>query len=79
VLNSVPLRLRAVGLAALAALPWCAALEQRAAWLAPLPLLLAGPLLWAAHRLTRRSSARRWALAYLALDAALIVALGVRG
>lgn len=76
--GSAALRLRAVGLAALAALPWCAALERPAAWLAPLPLLLAGPLLLAVHRLTHRASARRWAQAYLALDVLLLLALALR-
>jgi hypothetical protein len=78
------MRLRAIGLVLLAALPWMAAfgtLEEGglrtprglAAW-ALSPLVL-GSLLWAYHRLTARHSARMWARAYLALDIVLLLAL----
>ena len=78
------LRLREVGLIALACLPWLApfgALEEQgphglaaigACGLAP-ALVLA--LLWAGDRLAAGHSARRWARAYLGLDALLLAAL----
>ncbi len=70
------MRLRAIGLAALAALPWCAALGQAAAWAAPLALPPIALLLWACSRM--RPGGTGWARAYLALDAALLIALLAR-
>ncbi|GAB4197824.1 MAG: hypothetical protein OHK0022_16450 [Roseiflexaceae bacterium] len=67
------LRLRAIGLAALAALPWCAALEQAAAWAAPLALPPLALLLWGCARL--RPGGTNWARGYLVLDVALLLAL----
>ncbi|HEU4326101.1 MAG TPA: hypothetical protein VFS21_23375 [Roseiflexaceae bacterium] len=67
------MRLRALGLAALASLPWCAALGGAAAWAAPLALPPLALLLWACSRM--RPGGTGWARAYLALDAALLVAL----
>jgi hypothetical protein len=70
------LRLRAVGLVALAGLPWAGA-EGTA--LSLLRLLGAAALivalLRAYDRLARRQAARGWARAYLALDVVLLVAL----
>jgi hypothetical protein len=80
------LRLRAVGLLAIAALPWFPLVGANSApggpsasgpawlWL-PLPPLLIVALLWAYGRFTARHSARRWARAYLAFDAALLLVL----
>jgi hypothetical protein len=72
----IGLRLRALGLVALAALPWAGA---EGTGLAPLRMLgaaaLIAALLWGADRLMRRQAARRWAWAYLALDAVLLLAL----
>jgi hypothetical protein len=70
------LRLRALGLIALAALPWSG--NQDSGWALPRMLaaasLIAG-LLWTYERLMRGQPARSWARAYLALDAALLLAL----
>jgi hypothetical protein len=60
----------------LAALPWTG---DRGDGVALLRLLAAAgsiaALLWGYDRLTRGQAARRWARAYLALDAALLLAL----
>jgi hypothetical protein len=81
------LRLRAVGLVAIAALPWFPLVgganaasggpsANGAAWLwLPLPPLLIVALLWGYGRLTAGHSARWWARAYLAFDAALLLVL----
>ncbi len=72
----IGLRLRALGLVALAALPWAGAEGD-----GPAPLRMLGAaalivaLLWGFDRLTRGQAARRWARAYLALDAVLLLAL----
>jgi hypothetical protein len=81
------LRLRTVGLVAIAALPWFPLVgganmapggpsANGPAWLwLPLAPLLIVALLWGYSRLTARHSARRWARAYLAFDAALLLVL----
>jgi hypothetical protein len=81
----IGLRLRAIGLVALAALPWfplAAGRDERAfggagpaLLLLPLPPLAIAALLWAFHHLTCHQPARRWARAYLAFDAALLLLL----
>jgi hypothetical protein len=82
----VGLGLRALGLAAIAALPWFpfvagsdeggGLVGAAATWLLlPLPPLAIAGLLWVFARLTAGRSARRWARAYLALDAALLLLL----
>jgi hypothetical protein len=79
------LRLRALGLVALAALPWFALVAGPDAggqggidltwiWL-PLPPLGIAALLWGYSRLTAGRSARGWAHAYQVLDAALLLVL----
>jgi len=72
----IGLRLRALGLVALAALPWAGA---EGTGIALLRMLGAAALIAAAlvgyDRLTRRQAARRWAWAYLGLDLALLLAL----
>jgi hypothetical protein len=70
------LRLRALGLIALAALPWAGSQGDGLAllrWLAAASLIAA--LLWCFVRLARQHTARRWARVYLVLDAALLLAL----
>jgi hypothetical protein len=70
------LRLRALGLVALAALPWAGAESTGLALLRMLgAAALIAALLWGADQLMRRQAARRWAWAYLALDAVLLLAL----
>jgi hypothetical protein len=79
------LALRAVGLVAIAALPWFplvattdehAPITADARWLLlPLPPLIIAALLWGFARLTAGQSARRWARAYMVLDGALVVVL----
>ena len=81
----VGLGLRAVGLVAIAALPWFplvatsdehAAITADARWLLlPLPPLVIVGLLWGFARLTAGRPARPWARAYLALDLALLLVL----
>ena len=88
VLAGDPLRaglgLRALGLLLLSALPWMAALgaleegglraaRGAAGWLLAPPLIAA--LAWGYDRLTASRPARDWARLYLALDAALLLAL----
>jgi hypothetical protein len=71
------LRLRSIGLVAIAALPWLGDREWTGAtvvWL-PLPPLAIAAALWAYHRLTAGQSPRRWARVYAALDVALLLAL----
>jgi hypothetical protein len=71
------LRLRSIGLLAIAALPWLGDREWTGVivlWL-PLPPLLIAAALWAYHRLTAGQSPRRWARAYAVLDVALLLAL----
>jgi hypothetical protein len=63
----IGLRLRAIGLVALAALPWFP--------LVPLPPLAIAALLWAFARLTAGRSARHWARIYLVFDALLLMVL----
>jgi hypothetical protein len=70
------LRLRALGLLALAALPWAGAESTGLALLRMLgAAALIAALLWGEDQLMRRQAARRWAWAYLALDAVLLLAL----
>jgi len=70
------LRLRALGLVTLAALPWAGAAGDGLALLRLLgAAALIGVLLWGADRLMRGQAARRWAWAYLALDVLLLLAL----
>jgi hypothetical protein len=70
------LRLRALGLVALAALPWAGAEGDDLAFLRMLgAAALIAALLWGYDRLVRGQAARRWAWAYLALDAVLLLAL----
>lgn len=69
----IGLRLRLLGLVALAALPWFPLLGTRA-WLLPLPPLVIGMLLWLWHRCAR-GAARRWAVAYNVLAAVQLLAL----
>lgn len=70
------LRLRALGLVTLAALPWTGAAGDGLALLRLLgAAALIGVLLWGADRLMRGQAARRWAWAYLALDLLLLLAL----
>ncbi len=81
----IGLGLRALGLVAIAALPWLALVapgdEGTSAtagvrWLLlPLPPLMIAGLLWGCARLTAGQPARRWARAYLALDTALLLVL----
>ena len=72
----IGLRLRALGLVALAALPWAGAEGTGLALLRVVgAAALIAALLWGFDRLTRRQAARRWARAYLALGAALLLAL----
>jgi hypothetical protein len=72
----VGLRLRALGLVALAALPWSGGQEGSTALLRTLAAAcLIGALLWGFNRLTIGQPARRWARAFLALDAVLLLAL----
>jgi hypothetical protein len=81
----IGLGLRALGLVTIAALPWFALVATSdehapvtadARWLLlPLPPLAIAGLLWGFARLTAGRSARRWARAYLAFDAALLLVL----
>jgi hypothetical protein len=72
----VGLRLRAVGLVALAALPWSGGQEGDVALLRTLAAVcVIAALLWGFDRLTVGQPARRWARAYLMLAAALLLAL----
>ena len=81
----IGLGLRALGLVAIAALPWFvlvatsdenASVTTDARWLLlPIPPLAIAGLLWGFARLTARQPARGWARAYLALDAALLLVL----
>ena len=80
----VALWVRGWGLAALAALPWLApfgALAEQGSYdnrallaIAVVPVALGG-MIWLYDRTTLRQVARSWAWAYLALDAALLLAL----
>jgi hypothetical protein len=81
----IGLRLRTLGLVALAALPWFPLVGGDTlgnqggtiltfAWL-PLPPLVIGALLWSYDRLTAGHSANHWARAYLAFDGALLLLL----
>jgi formate hydrogenlyase subunit 4 len=73
----IGLRLRGLGLVALAALPWSGT-QDDSGW-ALLRMLAAAiliaALLWGYDRLAREQPARRWARAYLAFDATLLLAL----
>jgi hypothetical protein len=69
----IGLRLRALGLVALGALPWFPLFGDRP-WLLPLPPLLIAALLWGYDRVAG-GSARGWARGYLVLAAALLLAL----
>jgi hypothetical protein len=72
----IGLQLRALGLVALAALPWTGAQGDGLALLRMLgAAALIAALLWGYDRLTRGQAARRWAWAYLALDGVLLLAL----
>jgi hypothetical protein len=74
----IGMRLRALGLALIAALPWLALLppgrEDGAPvlWLVPLPPLLVAALAWGFGRLTAGRPPRPWALGYLWLSVALL-------
>jgi hypothetical protein len=70
------LRLRAVGLVLLAALPWSGGQDGAGALARALgAAVLIATLLWGYDRLASGRPARRWAWAYLGLDAALLLAL----
>jgi hypothetical protein len=72
----IGLRLRALGLVMLAALPWAGAEGNALALLRLLgPAALIAALVWGFDRLTRGQAARRWAWAYLGLDVVLLLAL----
>ena len=72
----IGLRLRALGLVALAALPWAGAEDTGLALLRMLgAAALIAALLWGYDRLTRGRAARRWAWVYLGLDTVLLLAL----
>lgn len=71
------LRLRALGMILLAALPWLAPLARDDTptllrLLLPAPPLMLAALLWAFHRATRGHSVIRWARVYLGYDLALL-------
>lgn len=70
----VGLRLRALGLIALAALPWFPLLADWR-WLLPLPPLLIAALLWSFDRVTADRAARSWARGYLVFAVALLLVL----
>jgi hypothetical protein len=76
----IGLRLRAIGLTLLAALPWFPLLGEWR-WLLPVPPLLIALLLWAYHRFTVGQPMRRWGYVMLGLCglqlAALLVAAGL--
>jgi hypothetical protein len=70
------LRLRALGLVMLAALPWAGSEGDALALLRMLgAAALIAALVWGFDRLTRGQAARRWAGAYLGLDMVLLLAL----
>jgi hypothetical protein len=72
----IGLRLRALGLVALAALPWAGAEGTGMALVRLLgAAALIAALLWGYDRLMRRQAARRWAWAYMVLDAVLLLGL----
>ena len=72
----IGLRLRALGLVMLVALPWAGSEGDALALVRLLgAAALIGALLWGFDRLTREQMARRWAWAYLGLDAVLLLAL----
>lgn len=71
------MRLRALGIILLAALPWLAPLARDDTptllrLLLPAPPLLLAALLWAFHRATGGHSVMRWARVYLGYDLALL-------
>ncbi len=70
----IGLRLRSLGLAAIAALPWFFLMGERS-WLLLLPALLLAALLWGYDRATAGHPARGWARGYLVLAALLLLAL----
>lgn len=70
----VGLRLRALGLIALAALPWFPLLADWR-WLLPLPPLLIAALLWSFDRVAAGRAARSWARGYLIFAVALLLVL----
>ncbi|MEO7910030.1 MAG: hypothetical protein ABIV47_10300 [Roseiflexaceae bacterium] len=73
---SIGLRLRALGLVTLAALPWAGAEGTGLALLRMLgAAALIAALLWGMDRLTRGQAVRRWAWVYLALNGVLLLAL----
>jgi hypothetical protein len=72
----IGLRLRALGLVMLAALPWAGTEGTGLALLRMLgAAALIAALLWAFDRLTRGQAPGRWAWAYLGLNAVLLLAL----
>jgi hypothetical protein len=72
----IGLRLRALGLIALAALPWAGGQDDGLALLRILAAAsVLAALLWGYDRLAGEHAPRRWARAYLALDAILLLAL----
>jgi hypothetical protein len=72
----VGLRLRALGLVMLAALPWAGAEGNSLALLRMLGgAVLVAALLCSADRLMRRQTVQRWAWVYMALDVLLLLAL----
>jgi hypothetical protein len=82
-LTAIGLRVRALGLALVAVIPWLALLPAAredgspAVWLAPLPPLAIGALVWWFDRLTRGRAPLPWARGYLWLSAGLLAALAV--
>lgn len=70
----VGLRLRALGLIALAALPWFPLLADWP-WLLLLPPLLIAALLWCYDRATAGRAARKWAHGYLVFAVTLMLVL----
>lgn len=68
------LQLRAIGLVAIAALPWISLID-RWSWLLPLPPLLIALLLWRYSDLTAGQSSQQWSKGYLCLDAISLLAL----
>lgn len=69
------LLLRAIGLGAIAALPWVALLSEEQRWFVPLPVLLFGCVLWIYHRFTIGQRVQPWVYASLVVCIVLLVAL----
>lgn len=76
------LLLRAIGIAAITALPWVALIPEGQYWLVPLPPVGVGLAIWGIHALGARATTRMWAqgLLWLALcEAALLVLAASEG